>query len=146
MSDIFERILMLKRSPMFTEVSTDDLRVVARALMEELFVAGERVFDINEQGEHMYVIEAGRVGISIEPDVGAKQFIAVLGSGDCFGEMGILEDRPRSATAHVLEDARLLALEKSRLRGLIVQYPELALGMLRGLSARLRQTTAMIKR
>ena len=51
-----------------------------------------------------------------------------------------LDDLPRSATAHVLEDSSLLSLEKGQLKRLIVHYPELALGMLKGLSLRLRDT------
>ena len=58
---------------------------------------------------------------------------------ECFGEMNLIDELPRSATAHVLEDSTLLSLEKSRLRGLVINYPELSLGMLKGLSLRLRQ-------
>ena len=50
------------------------------------------------------------------------------------------------ATAHVLEDAKLLNLEKSKLRGLILRYPELSLGLLRGLSMRLRATNLAVSR
>jgi len=53
--------------------------------------------------------------------------------------MSMLDDMARSATVHVLEDSRVLSLEKARLRALIIRYPELALGMLRGFSIRLRE-------
>jgi CRP-like cAMP-binding protein len=102
------------------------------------FFQGDRVFDINEQGDQMYIIITGRVGVSVVPDINTREFIDELGPGDCFGEMVLLDDRPRSATIHVLEDARMLTLEKARLRGLIKRYPALALGMLRGVSLRLR--------
>jgi len=138
MSDIFERVLLLKKSPVFSEVSTEDLRVVAGALEEAAYFVGDRIFDIDDQGDHMYILQSGKIGISIAPDPETREFVAELGPGECFGEMNILDEKPRSATAHVLEDSRLLTLEKARLRGLINQYPELALGMLRGLSLRLR--------
>lgn len=140
MSDIFERILMLKKSPMFSEVHTEDLRAVAQELEEDAYFAGDRVFEINDYGDHMYLIQSGRIGISLNADKTSKDFIAELGPGECFGEMGLLDDQPRSATAHVLEESHILTLEKGRLRGLIVSYPELALGMLRGISQRLRAT------
>lgn len=120
-------------------VATDDLRQVAKALEERMFFPGDRVFDINEQGDHLYVLIAGKVGISIDPDPSSKEFIATLGPGDCFGEMNLLDDLPRSATACVLEDSTVLALDKSRLRGLILSYPEISIGMLRSLSLRLRE-------
>ncbi|NOR42026.1 MAG: cyclic nucleotide-binding domain-containing protein [Gammaproteobacteria bacterium] len=140
MSDLIERILLLKSSPAFNHVKTEDLRTVAQALEEETYFSGERVFEIGEHGDCMYIIQSGKIGISL--DVVAKdtrQFIAQLAEGDCFGEMNLLDDLPRSASAHVIENATLLVLEKSRLRGLIISYPELSLGMLKSLSLRLRE-------
>lgn len=139
MSELFERILLLKSSPVFDRVSTEDLRVVAQSLEEETYFAGDRVFDVGEHGDRMYVLRSGRVGISLGRDGGSGGFVAVLGPGDCFGEMNLLDELPRSATAHVLEDSAVLSLEKARLRGLIISYPELALGMLKSLSLRLRE-------
>lgn len=139
MSDLFERLLLLKQSPIFSLVSTDDLRVVAGVLEQKQFFTGDRIFEINDQGDHLYLLVSGKVGISIDPDPASRNFIATLGPGDCFGEMNLLDDLPRSATAHVLEDATVLTLEKSRLRGLILSYPEISIGMLRALSMRLRE-------
>jgi CRP-like cAMP-binding protein len=139
MPDLFERILLLKQSTMFSEVPTEDLRVVAKMLDEENYFAGDRVFDINEFGEHMYILQSGRIGISLSPDLASREFVAELNPGECFGEMNLLDELPRSATAHVLEDSLILSLEKSRLRGLIINYPELSIGLLKGLSLRLRK-------
>jgi CRP/FNR family cyclic AMP-dependent transcriptional regulator len=139
MSDLFERILLLKQSPVFSEVSTEDLREVARMLEEETYFTGDRIFDINEFGDHMYILHSGCIGISLNQDPSVKEFVAELRAGDCFGEMNLLDELPRSATAHVLEDSHVLSLEKARLRGLIINYPELSIGMLKSLSLRLRE-------
>ena len=139
MTDLFERMLLLKKSPIFSEVNTEDLQVVAQALEEEPYFSGDRVFAMGEAGDRMYIVVAGKVGISIAGDPARREFVAVLGPGEWFGEMSLLDELPRSATAHVLEDARLLSLEKERLRGLVMSYPELSLGVLRGLSLRLRE-------
>lgn len=138
MIDLFERIVLLKRSMVFSEVSTDDLRHIAQAMEEERYFAGDRVFDIHDQGDHMYILVSGKIGLSIDEDPESKSFLYVLGPGEHFGEMNLLDDLPRSATAHVLEDSRLLVLEKTRLHGLIMSYPEISLGMLRRLSLRVR--------
>jgi CRP-like cAMP-binding protein len=119
-------------------VATEDLRMVAGSLEQVHFYSGDRIFEINDQGDHLYLLVSGSVGISIDPDPNSKNFIATLGAGDCFGEMNLLDDLPRSGTAHVLEDSVVLTLEKSRLRGLILSYPEISIGMLRSLSMRLR--------
>ena len=139
MSDLFKRLLLLKRSQIFSMVPTEDLRRVAGSLEEVQLFRGDRIFEINDQGDHLYLMVSGKVGISIEPKPGSSNLIASFGPGDCFGEMNLLDDLPRSATAHVLEDAVVLTLEKSRLRGLILSYPEISIGLLRSLSMRLRE-------
>jgi len=145
MKEIFERILLLKGSDVFSQASTEDLRAVAQALELELYAAGDRIFDIDGHGDHMYIVQSGQIGISTHPDPKVEEFVAVLGPGDAFGEMNLLDELPRSATAHVIEDAEILALEKARLRRLIIDYPELSLGMLKSLSLRLRKITRLLQ-
>lgn len=145
MSDLFERIILLKQTPIFSEVSTEDLRVVAHELEEEVCFSGERVFDINDPSDRMYIIVSGRIGISLEKSTADKKFIAELGIKECFGEMGMFDDLPRSATAFVMEDSVLLSLDKAKLRALIINYPELSLGILGSLSHRLRDANLRVK-
>lgn len=138
MPDLFDRLILLKQSPIFSLVMTDDLRVVAQALEERLFFSGDHVFEIGDQGDHLYIVASGEVGISLDPNPDSHNYIARLGPGDCFGEMNLLDGLPRSATAMVLEDSVLLSLEKTRLLGLIQSYPDMSIGMLRSLSLRIR--------
>jgi CRP-like cAMP-binding protein len=145
MSDLYNRILLLKKSHIFSEVLTEDLRTVAQALENEAYVSGDRVFDINQQGDRMYMIERGKIGISTHMDPLKKEYVAVMEPGDCFGEMNLLDELPRSATAHVIEDSSVLSLHKDKLRGLIIHYPELSLGILKSLSLRLRNTTLLLQ-
>ena len=145
MLDLFDRILLLKYGQVFSQVSTDNLKVVANELVIEDFMKNERVFDQHDYSDKMYIIGKGKVGISFEEDPEAKVFFTTLGPGECFGEMGILDDMPRSATAHVIENSTLLVLEKSRFIGLINHYPDLAMGIMRSLSFRLRKTTDKIR-
>jgi CRP-like cAMP-binding protein len=79
------------------------------------------------------------VGITLDTDTTSRNYICTLGPGECFGEMNLLDDLPRSASAHALEDTTVLALEKTRLRGLLQSYPEISIGMLRSLSLRVRE-------
>jgi CRP-like cAMP-binding protein len=145
MPELFNRILLLKKSHIFSEVITEDLGVIAQALENETYVSGDRVFDINQQGDRMFMIEQGKIGISTHQDRLKKDFVAVMGPGDCFGEMNLLDELPRSATAHVIEDAKVLSLHKDKLRGLIINYPELSFGILKSLSLRLRNTTVLLQ-
>lgn len=144
MEALFERILLLKRVPFFEMLRTEQLSQVALLLEEIGWVAGEVVFFKGDMGEDMYIITGGRIGIALHDDLSAKDFVAVLGPGECFGEMGILDELPRSATAHVIEDSAALALSKDKLHGLLLSYPELGVGMLRAMSRRLRHADAAL--
>jgi len=139
MIDLFQRIDFLQNSDIFRTVNTDDLRLVADLLEEERLYKGDHVFEMHDMGDYMYVVTEGLVGISL--DVSKDEYVVTRKPGECFGEMNLIDDLPRSATAVVLEDALLLRLNKQKLRGLILSYPELALGMLKTLSLNLRNTT-----
>ena len=142
--DIFERVLLLKQSTVFSAVRTDDLRALAPFLEPQEFVSGDTVFELGDMGEHMYLVESGSVGIYLRQEGSTEMEISRLGRGECFGEMNLLDELPRSASARVLEDAVLLSLEKQRLRGLIANHPQLALGMLKSLSLKIRHADARL--
>ena len=144
MADFFDRIIILKSTAIFSEVNTDDLRVVVEEMQEEAYFPGEHVFEINDPSDRMYIVLTGKIGISIHRDPKVKDFVTELGPGECFGEMGPIDGSPRSGTAHVLDDSLLLYLDKLKLHGLIASYPELALGLLRGMTSRVRETSAKL--
>jgi len=144
--DPYERLMLLKGTPTFSAVALADLRIVAQELEEDICYAGEFVFEEGDPSDRMFIIVAGKVGISIRGARAPGEFVSTLGPGGCFGEMGLFDDQPRSATAHALDETRLFALDKQRLRGLMASYPGLALGLLRGLSLRLRQTNELMLR
>ena len=143
MSDLFERILLLKQSLIFSGVSSDGLRVVAQMLEEENYFAGDRIYGVFDNGGHIFILQSGRIGVSLIPSDSRNKSTAEIGPGECFGEMNLLDELPRTTSAYVLEDSIVLSLEKSSLRNLIIDHPELSIGMIQGLSLRLR--TANLK-
>lgn len=144
MERFFERLLLLKKTSTFAGVPSEDLRIVVAELREEALTAGERVFDIGDPSDRMYLVESGKIGISLSEDPTRTEFVNTLGVGDCFGEMGLFDDLPRSATVHVIEDTVLLTMERDQLRSLIIGYPQLGLGLMRGLSQRLRNVSQLL--
>jgi len=131
-------VLLLTKVPLFACLRTDQLSRLAPLLEPVVWPKGVRVFDMGEIGLELYIITAGRVGISIDPDPSRQVFISELKAGDSLGEMALIDNEPRSATAHVLEDTQALALDNEKFQGLLLSYPELGIGMLRALSQRLR--------
>jgi CRP/FNR family transcriptional regulator, cyclic AMP receptor protein len=141
--DPYQRLMLLKGAPTFSSVALADLRIVAQELEEDTCYAGELVFEEGDPSDRMYLVASGKVGISMGNGA-PKEFVHVLGAGECFGEMGLFDDQPRSATAVAIDETLLLALDKHRLRGLMASFPGLARGLLRGLSLRLRRTNELL--
>src|SRR3954470_14589390 len=108
------------------------------------YKAGEHIFREGDLGTEMYIINEGKVEIlNVVGD--EEQVLAVLEKGDFFGEMSVLEDLPRAATARAATDVRLLQINGSTFDQLLQGDPEIAVRMMRKLSRRLRETDEMIK-
>lgn len=141
---LFERILLLKNVPYFALLRTDQLRHLAEALEPVEWPGGEIVFERGEAGDAMFVIVKGRVGISASEKPPYDEFVVTLRHGDFFGEMAILDDQPRSAAAITVEGTEAYRLGKEKTRSLLLAYPELATGMLRAMSRRLRENRQLL--
>lgn len=141
---LFERIMLLKGVPLFELLRTDQLRHLAAALEPVAWPGREVIFERGEAGDALYVIVSGKVGISLSETPSFEDFIAELGPGEFFGEMAILDDQPRSASALTIEGTEAYSLGKEKTRGLLLAYPELGTGMLRALSRRLRSNSQLL--
>lgn len=141
---LFERIILLKAVPFFELLRTDQLRHLAAALEPIAWPGGEVIFERGEAGDAMYILVGGRVGISLSATPPYDQLINELGAGEFFGEMAILDDQPRSASAVAIEGTEAYSLSKEKTRGLLLAYPELGTGMLRALSRRLRANSQLL--
>jgi len=108
------------------------------------FKDGDFIFREGELGTEMYIIHEGK--IEILNQVGTKETVlAVLEKGDFFGEMSVLEDLPRAASARALTDTRLLQINGSTFDQMLKDNPEIAVRMMRKLSRRLRETDELLR-
>jgi len=96
------------------------------------------IFRDGDPGEHMYVIQNGSVKIS-KMIRGVEKTLATLGKGEFFGEMAILNDKPRSASAETLEESDMLVVERKTFEALIRGNPEVAVRFIKRLADRLRE-------
>jgi CRP-like cAMP-binding protein len=106
--------------------------------------AGEFVFREGDLGTEMYILQEGQVAILKELE-GKEQQLAVLEKGDFFGEMSLLEDLPRTASARALEECKLIRINGSTFDQMLRTKPEIAVRIMRKLSRRLRQTDLLLK-
>ncbi len=106
--------------------------------------AGTVLFREDERGDTMYVVQSGRVRITKEGKDGQKT-LAVLGAGEFFGEMAILNNKPRTASAEVVEDARLLVLDGKTFEQMVVSNTEIAVRLIKKMARRLDSALALVE-
>ncbi|MFN2577375.1 MAG: DUF1003 domain-containing protein [Pyrinomonadaceae bacterium] len=107
--------------------------------------AGKTLFEAGDVGDAMYLIESGRVRISVSDDDKKRIVLAELARGDFFGEMAIIDGQKRSADATIIEDARLAMLSRENFLRFINNNPTVALKMLSATFSRLRRTDKMLQ-
>lgn len=109
-----------------------------------IFPKGTVIFNENDPGAEMFIIQSGRVKISKKfRDV--EKTLVILGKGDFFGEMSILNNKPRSATAEVIEDSKLLVIDGKTFEVMVRSNTEIAVRIIKNLAARLQEADNQIE-
>lgn len=134
----------LSKIRLFDGIAERGLMRIAEIATEEEHRLGQVIFREGESGAALYLILEGKVRISREVSGMGEEALAVLGPGDAFGEMSLIDDFPRSADARVHERCKLLVISKEGLEDLLFLHKGLAYEILwnfvKILSARLRET------
>jgi CRP/FNR family transcriptional regulator, cyclic AMP receptor protein len=135
----------LRSVPLFASLDDDAARDLRNLLSEKSVPQNTRLFRQGETGDAMYLIESGRVRISIRDADEQEVTLAELAQGDFFGEMSIIDGRQRSADAQVIETARLAVLSREAFLSFVRKKPDVALEMLSALTDRLRRTDELLR-
>jgi CRP/FNR family transcriptional regulator, cyclic AMP receptor protein len=144
-SDHQHRLAILARTPVFAGLPRRLLGRLAVQLFEKAYAPGEIVFRQDDPGKGLFIVLDGEVEIVRETAQG-DQWLATYGPGTAFGELALIDDLPRSATARVTVPSRLLILYRSHFETLVAGDKAIALlvmgNLLRTLAGYVRATTA----
>jgi len=135
----------IRSVPLFASLDDEAARKLREFLRTEDVTRGTVLFREGDQSDAMYLIQSGRVRISVRPGEGDPITLAELAQGDFFGEMATIDGKPRSADATILEDTRLARLSRADFLEFIHGNPVVALAMLSAVSARLRRTDELLQ-
>ncbi|MDP3273791.1 MAG: cyclic nucleotide-binding domain-containing protein [Deltaproteobacteria bacterium] len=139
-----DRIQALGSIHMFSGLTPRSLERIAALAEEQTAAIATVLFRAGDPGDKLYLILDGKVRISRDVPGLGEEALAVLGEGEYFGEMALVDDAPRSADARVHERCKLLVIDKDELQHLLFLHKEIAYEILwnvtRTLAARLRET------
>ncbi|HMN69507.1 MAG TPA: cyclic nucleotide-binding domain-containing protein [Bdellovibrionales bacterium] len=142
-----DRIQFLKTVPFFNELSMWQLKKVSEIVFERSYEADEMIFEQGQPGAAIFLVIQGQVAVEIFHDQ-ADTTLAVLERGSFFGEMALLDESPRSASARAIEPTKTLALYRNDLTRLIQTDPQTACHIYRALARivgdRLRGTNELV--
>lgn len=132
-------MVALEQSKLFSRLAANELQLLRGAASEKQFRAGQEIFKEGDSGDGIYVVRDGLVQISglVGPNV--RHNFSQVGPGDFFGEMAVLEDKPRSASALAVSETALYFIPREIMLKLAERSPQLSLNLLREISARLRE-------
>lgn len=141
-------ILTLKHVPIFQGLSDREFKEIEGIIHERTYRPQEIVFKRHAPGEAMYIIMAGIVEIYLQDIEGRKQSLAMLEQGDFFGELALLDNDSRSATAESKDSSTLLVFSQADLYSLLERKPQLGnkilLNLARVTGVRLRKTNELL--
>jgi len=135
----------IRSVPLFASLHDDAATELRDLLNTRDVISGDVLFRAGDEGDAMYLIESGRIRISVKDEDQRKIVLAELARGDFFGEMAIIDGKQRSADADVIEDGRLAVLSRERFLKFINDNPIVALEMLSATFSRLRHTDKMLQ-
>jgi len=116
---------LLSEVPIFSQLNSRELRQVSSIVHRRQYAAGEYIFTQGDPGLGMYVIENGKVEIIFCDDAGTEKKLAVLSDGDFFGDLSLLDESPRSATAIAKTESKIIGFFRPDLIDLLSRSPKL---------------------
>ncbi len=130
---------ILRKVPLFSQLAPSDLERVSEISRERAYPRNSVILFEDDPGDALYVVAQGQVKVVLIGEDGREVILSVMGEGEFFGEMALVDDEPRSAHVIAMEDSTLLVLRREDFQGILKQTPGIALALLRELSRRLRR-------
>lgn len=140
-----ETTALLRRINWFIELPDDLFAALAQKVIKRNLDKGELLFNKGDEGDSLFVINAGRVKVFTHDQQGNEVVLNQVGPGEIIGEMALLDNEPRSAGIIALEETSIMELKREDFFEILYGYPELAISVIRNLIARLRHNTSYIE-
>ena len=135
---------MLRAIPLFNALSDEDMKLVNEIAVEKRVPKNTVVMSERELGDSLYAIVAGRVKVFIGDEEGREIILKILGPGDFFGEMSLIDKQPRSASVATLDNSVFKVLSHDAFEMALDRAPRIAISVMQALAKRLRDADRKI--
>ncbi len=135
---------VLKAVPLFSSFPEDQLRMLAAVVTRRTATRSTTVMAGGDATDSLYIVLSGRLKVMMSDAEGKEVILSILGPGEFFGEMGLIDDSPRSASVVAIESCELLSIAKRDFKKCLAENFEMAMAVMRGLVRRLREADRKI--
>lgn len=135
---------LLRNVPLFAGLDEDQLSVLTRMMVRKSVGRNATIIGAGDPTDSMYIVITGRLKVLMSDEQGREVILSILGPGEFLGEMGLLDDHPRSASVVTLEPCELLSITKADFKRSLAENFDLSLMVMRGLVKRLREADRKI--
>ncbi|MDH4095623.1 MAG: Crp/Fnr family transcriptional regulator [Betaproteobacteria bacterium] len=135
---------ILRTVPLFASFPDEQLRTLATLVTRRSASRGSIIIAAGDPTDSLYIILSGRFKVMMSDAEGKEVILAILSGGEFFGEMGLIDDAPRSASVVAIEPCELLVLTRRDFKKCMVDNADMAIGVMRGLVRRLREADRKI--
>lgn len=139
------KIEILKKVPIFSGLSAKDIEKIVAVTHQRKYRKDNIILIEEEAGQTMFILMSGQVKISRISEDGREVILAVMGEGDFFGELSLLDGQSRSANVTVIKDSEMLLINREDFLSLLNEFPQIAIQLLRELASRMRKSDSQIK-
>jgi len=135
---------VLKAVPLFATISEEQLRMLTTMVTRRSASRNTTIMSSGDATDSLYIVLSGRLKVMMSDSEGKEVILAILGPGEFFGEMGLIDDEPRSASVVSIEPCELLSIAKRDFKRVLTENSEMAMAVMRGLVRRLREADRKI--
>jgi CRP/FNR family cyclic AMP-dependent transcriptional regulator len=140
-----ENKAFLKRVALFSGLTDSQIERLAAGSVRRSFPKGRTIVAEGEPSQSLYVLLSGRAKVQRSDTEGKEVILAVLGPGECFGEMSLIDDAPRSASVITIESCDFMSINKESFKSILQSSPEICMRIMKGLVKRLREADRKIE-
>ena len=139
-----DKAVYLRQVPIFCTLEPEHLTILAEMTHHQHYRKGQTIFYQGDPGNAMYVLLGGSVKLTLPSETGSEVLVAVLRPSEHFGELAVLDGRPRYVTAVAAEATEVLAIHRDKLLGFLREHTEASLQVALSLCLRLRHITELL--
>ena len=136
--------MLLRNIPLFANLSDEDIAMISAEVTAKSFPKHTIIMSEGEKSDSMYVVVSGKVKVLISDEEGKEIILSILGPGEFFGEMALIDNQPRSATVITMEPSHFNVIAQADFMRVLTKNPSIAQTILRALAKRLREADRKI--